>query len=287
MEIDVFISYSRRDSEQAELLCAELDKAGIKYWIDRDIYSSANFLTEICQKIMECKVVLFIASESSANSMWTQKEILYAFKHDKTVIPYRINKFSFDTNHELDFIFTNIQWVDNLNQAVADIYRICRGKELTVVEPVVVEPVVVEPNKVIPTNDDVKTPTNNVGEKPSNNHVKSPTNNNNGPILGFVDEIKDVFVDIYRTCIPNKQPKESQSSRVAPTNNVENKPTEIQTTKVDPKASEPFYMKKRFWVIVILLILLTIVAIIGYNLYLHNEYSQNWAYDENGNIYYY
>ena len=250
MEIDVFISYSRRDSEQAELLCAELDKAGIKYWIDRDIYSSANFLTEICQKIMECKVVLFIASESSANSMWTQKEILYAFKHDKTVIPYRINKFSFDTNHELDFIFTNIQWVDNLNQAVADIYRICRGKELTVVEPVVVEPVVVEPvvvepNKVIPTNDDVKTPTNKVVEKPSNNHVKSPTNN------------------------------------------VENKPTEIQTTKVDPKASEPFYMKKRFWVIVILLILLTIVAIIGYNLYLHNEYSQNWAYDENGNIYYY
>lgn len=161
MEVEVFISYSRSDSAQAEVLCAELDRVGIKYWIDRDIHSSANFLTEICQKIISCKVVLFIASEASANSMWTQKEILFAFKHNKSVIPYRLNKFAFDTNHELDFIFTNIQWVDDLNQAVADVYRLCRNEEHTVVkQPTNVDitdnkdkqPTEEQPTNVVPTN---------------------------------------------------------------------------------------------------------------------------------------
>lgn len=129
MEYDVFISYSRKDKVSAEQLCAELDKAGISYWIDREIHSSANFLTEISQRIIACKVVIFIASDSSAKSIWTQKEILFAIKHDKTIIPYRINKFSFDSNNELDFVFTNVQWVDDITEVVADVNSLCYNAE--------------------------------------------------------------------------------------------------------------------------------------------------------------
>ena len=61
---------------------------------------------------------MFIASHNSASSIWTQKEILYAIKHKKRILPYRIGKFSFDDNDELDFIFMNIQWIENIQSVV-------------------------------------------------------------------------------------------------------------------------------------------------------------------------
>ena len=56
MKYDVFISYSREDKAVADSLCHALDKAGISYWIDRNIHGSANFLSEITQYIRRCKV---------------------------------------------------------------------------------------------------------------------------------------------------------------------------------------------------------------------------------------
>ena len=119
MQYDVFISYSRKDIAAAETLCRALDEAGVKYWIDRNMHGSVNFLSEITRYIRNAKAVLFIASDNSAKSEWTQKEILYAIKHKKTIIPYRLGKFHFEENEELDFVFTNVQWIDSL-EAVVD-----------------------------------------------------------------------------------------------------------------------------------------------------------------------
>ena len=113
MKYDVFISYSRKDTEVAESLCKALDRAGVNYWIDRNIHGSANFLSEITRYIRDCKVVLFIASSNSAASTWTQKEILYALKFQKHILPYRIGDFNFDDNAELDFVFMNVQWIES------------------------------------------------------------------------------------------------------------------------------------------------------------------------------
>ena len=38
MEQDVFISYSRKDSEMADCLCEAMDEAGITYFVDWDDY---------------------------------------------------------------------------------------------------------------------------------------------------------------------------------------------------------------------------------------------------------
>lgn len=130
MNFEVFISYSHEDKIEAELLCKVLDKAGVTYWIDRNIHGSANFLTEITEKIRQCKVVIFIASSSSAKSIFTQKEILFAFKHNKTIVPYKLGNFTFEHNPELDFLFTNIQWIEKLEDVVADVYKLCYNKEL-------------------------------------------------------------------------------------------------------------------------------------------------------------
>ena len=118
MKYDVFISYSRKDMAAADALCQVLDGAGVSYWIDRNIHGSANFLSEITHNIRHCKVVVFIASPNSAVSPWTQKEILFALKHKKEIVPYRIGNFRFEDNDELDFIFTNIQWIESPSAVV-------------------------------------------------------------------------------------------------------------------------------------------------------------------------
>ena len=124
MPYDVFISYSRKDTEKAEALCTALDEAGISYWIDRNIHGSANFLSEITAYIKSCKVVVFVASANSANSEWTQKEILYALKHRKNIVPYRIGDFQFEDNDELDFVFTNVQWVESVSAVVESLKKL-------------------------------------------------------------------------------------------------------------------------------------------------------------------
>ncbi len=119
MAYDVFISYSRKDSAQANSLCKALDEAGISYWIDRNnIQGSASFAKEISQCIRHCKVVLFIASANSASSIWTTKEVVYALEYEKTIVPYRIDHYDFRLNRELEFIFTNIQWVESEKEAL-------------------------------------------------------------------------------------------------------------------------------------------------------------------------
>ena len=136
MQCDVFISYSRKDIVQAESLCKALTAAGVDYWIDRNIHGSANFLTEITHYISSCKVVLFIASANSAESEWTQKEVLFALKQHKEILPYRIGNFSFENNPELDFIFTNIQWIESEREVVASLAKLgCCGTTLIQAEP--------------------------------------------------------------------------------------------------------------------------------------------------------
>lgn len=122
---DVFISYSREDSEEVSKICAELDALGIRYWIDRNIKGSANFLHEITKYISQCKVLLFVASKASAESLWTQKEVLFAINRNKKILPYRIGDFTFESDMELEFVFSNVQWIEDRDALINDIIAIC------------------------------------------------------------------------------------------------------------------------------------------------------------------
>ncbi|MBQ6861346.1 MAG: TIR domain-containing protein [Alistipes sp.] len=135
MQYDVFISYSRKDIAAAETLCRALDEAGVNYWIDRNMHGSVNFLSEITRYIRNAQAVLFIASDNSAKSEWTQKEILYALKHKKTIIPYRLGKFHFEQNEELDFVFTNVHWIDSLEAVVDTLQKLGLTHQKRVVPP--------------------------------------------------------------------------------------------------------------------------------------------------------
>lgn len=111
MKHDVFISYSRKDTDIAERICCELDKVGITYFIDRQgIGGGMEFPTVLAKAIRESKIFLFLGSHNSYGSKFTQSEVVYAFnkKQKQDIIPYIIDNSVLPD--ELEFTFSSINW---------------------------------------------------------------------------------------------------------------------------------------------------------------------------------
>lgn len=63
---DVFISYSRKDTDVADRICRAFDEEGISYFIDRQgIGGGMEFPAVLAKAIKESVVFLFLASKYS------------------------------------------------------------------------------------------------------------------------------------------------------------------------------------------------------------------------------
>lgn len=132
---DVFISYSRKDYVDAnqniipENAITEIqnifDKNGISYWFDRDgIYSGQEFIEVITSAITESKMLVFISSKHSNESIWTAGEIFEALDGEKTIIPVKIDNSQYNKKFKLlirplDFI----NYEENPKNALNDLLR--------------------------------------------------------------------------------------------------------------------------------------------------------------------
>lgn len=108
---DVFISYSRKDTNVANRICKAFDEAGITYFIDRQgIGGAYEFPAVLAEAIMSSKIFLYLASRNSYESKFTQSEITFAFnRKDKgTILPYIIDNSSMPIS--LEFVFSAINW---------------------------------------------------------------------------------------------------------------------------------------------------------------------------------
>jgi WD40 repeat protein len=113
--LDVFISYSRADSDFARKLNDTLQIQGKTTWFDQEsIASGSDFQQEIYRGIKACDNVLFILSPRSVNSPYCKGEVEYAASLNKrfvTVLHRQVN--SADLHPEL----AKVQWIDfNQNQ---------------------------------------------------------------------------------------------------------------------------------------------------------------------------
>ena len=132
---DVFISYSRRDyvDESYNVIpgnaIAEIqnvfDENGITYWFDKDgIYSGQEFIEIITGAIAESKMLIFISSKHSNESMWTAGEIFEALDGEKAIIPVKIDNCQY--NKKFKLLIRPLDYIDyqeNPPNALKDLLR--------------------------------------------------------------------------------------------------------------------------------------------------------------------
>lgn len=103
MKHQVFISYSRKDKEYVAQIKAILEQSDIPYWIDREgIFSGENYKEVIVDAIDIAKVVIFVSSANSNNSINVIRELGYAVKERKTIIPVMLDDAQFAKSIRLD-----------------------------------------------------------------------------------------------------------------------------------------------------------------------------------------
>ena len=101
MDYDVFISYSRKDSQIVNQFVSKLTNAGYKVWIDKKGISGGDtFQSKIVDAIDNSSIVLFFSSAESNASQRVIDEICYAQSSNKTIIPIKLD----DTNYNREFI---------------------------------------------------------------------------------------------------------------------------------------------------------------------------------------
>lgn len=108
----VFMSYSRKDKECVFRLAEDLLTKVAGVWVDQNfIQAGQKWRKEIEQAICNSKVVILVLSPDSANSKNVDKEVAWAQKHQKMIIPVlyrRVKKYS----GRIDKVVHQTQYID-------------------------------------------------------------------------------------------------------------------------------------------------------------------------------
>ena len=104
-----FISYCRDDKEHVDQLIADLNAAGYDCWIDRSsIKGGEEWAMAIADGIIKADALVPVVTEQSLRHKWVKREILFAQKIQKPIIPWVLE----DVNQQKEsFLLTDCQWV--------------------------------------------------------------------------------------------------------------------------------------------------------------------------------
>lgn len=111
MKYDIFISYSTRDKERVLRTVRDLKRKGYRIWMDEEgISSGEQFKKSIVDGLENSEMMLFFSSFHSNKSEWTEKEVGYADRHKKRIIPIKLDGSAY--NKSVDFDLGNFDYVD-------------------------------------------------------------------------------------------------------------------------------------------------------------------------------
>ena len=114
---DIFISYTGRDAQLAQVFCDQAEALGMTCWIaPRDINEATSWAGSIVNAIKDCKVVVFLVSEQAMASKEVAKELNLANDFEKKMLPVRIQDISLE--NEFAYHLGNKQWVDALENDI-------------------------------------------------------------------------------------------------------------------------------------------------------------------------
>ncbi|MFN6002461.1 MAG: toll/interleukin-1 receptor domain-containing protein, partial [Dolichospermum sp.] len=111
--LEVFISYSRTDSDLARKINDALQELGKTTWFDQEsIATGTDFQQEINRGIARSDNFLFIISPKSVNSPYCAGEVEYAKNLGKRFITALHRPLSDDDQQKLPAALANVQWLD-------------------------------------------------------------------------------------------------------------------------------------------------------------------------------
>jgi hypothetical protein len=110
--MQVFVSYSRQDSEFVDQLVRDLKSQGVEVWIDREDLRNrggARWQEAIAQGIRDCDAFILVMSPRSAESRHVRQELSIAFEREKRVIPVVLEHGDFSA---FEYQTSGLQWID-------------------------------------------------------------------------------------------------------------------------------------------------------------------------------
>lgn len=124
MQTEVFVSYSRTDSDFARKINRELQAAGKTCWFDQEsIAAGADFQQEIFKGIETGNNFLFIISPDSVNSPYCEDEVEYASLQSKRFVSILYRKTDPKT---IPKKLASVQWIDfrqDFDKSFAELLR--------------------------------------------------------------------------------------------------------------------------------------------------------------------
>lgn len=144
--LQVFVSYSRKDSDFARRLVTALETQGIQTWIDREgIHAGSKWSETIQSALDESAAMVIIISPESMDSKNVRDEWQYFLDHDKPIIPIllRPSKIHFQLNR-IQYVDFHSQHFDTaFHQLGTELYRhSVLNEELATVKSISSKPMV-------------------------------------------------------------------------------------------------------------------------------------------------
>ena len=118
MAHDVFISYSSKDKNVADAVCAKLESHKVRCWIaPRDVPPGKSWAAAIVGAINESAVFVLVFSDGSNKSKQVVREVGEAVECGIPIVPLRIE--DVEPSPEMRYYIKSIHWLDALTPTVA------------------------------------------------------------------------------------------------------------------------------------------------------------------------
>jgi hypothetical protein len=106
---ELFVSYSRKDTEITRRLTERLKAEGLDAWVDwQDIPPSVDWMNEIKRGIEEANIFLFLVSPDSIASSVCASELAHGILNGKRIIPVIVREIEIET---APTTITHLNWI--------------------------------------------------------------------------------------------------------------------------------------------------------------------------------
>ena len=100
----IFVSYAHKDATVVFEEIRRFQNLGYNVWYDEGIGAGNEWLKDIVTHLKNCKLFVVFVTNNSMASVNVQKEIKYAVKHNKNIIPIYLEKYDdIEMEDDIDF----------------------------------------------------------------------------------------------------------------------------------------------------------------------------------------